>query len=68
MNINPSPPINAKTPNVNWKKVDWKETEVKLKEMEIEDGGWRSLKGIIKKLPRVKTGKTNTKCWTEELE
>lgn len=68
-NINPSPPKNARKPNVDWKKVDWKQTEKNLKEMDLEeDGGWRNLKGIIEELPKVREGKIKSKWWTKEME
>ena len=42
MNIKPSPPKNAKMPNIQWKKVNWKMTETRLKEMDLEEeGGWK---------------------------
>ena len=62
LRINAKEPKNTKLTNVNWKKVDWKKTEEDMKEKRIEnDRGWIVLKNIIKGMPKVKNGKSNSR-------
>ena len=67
--IKPSPPKNAKNPNINWKKIDWKKMENSLKKMDIkEDRGWENLKKIMDGMPKVRETKIKSKWWTKEME